>query len=63
VARKRTKGKYHSTPGGLIRKVAYLEPEAAAELRELAHRIERPESDLIREAVRDFLRKAREGKE
>lgn len=59
MAPKRPKGKYHSTPGGLVRKVAYLEPELAAELREVAHQQERPESDLIREAVREHLKKLR----
>lgn len=43
------------TPGGLIRRVVYLPPELAQELQDLAERRFRAESDLIREAVREFV--------
>ena len=43
------------TPGGLIRRVVYLPPELAEQLREFAERRYRPESDLIREAIREYL--------
>lgn len=57
----RRKGKYAKTPGGLRRKPVYLEAEVEAELRDVAHRLERSESDLIRQAVREFLERLREG--
>lgn len=43
------------TPGGLIRRVAYLPPELAEQLQDLARRRYRAESDLIREAVREYV--------
>jgi hypothetical protein len=55
----RRKGKHFTTSGGLVRKVAYLPAELEAELRDLAHRLQRTESDLIREAVATHLRSMR----
>lgn len=46
------------TPGGLVRRVVYLPPELAEQLRDLSQRLYRPESDLIREAVRELLARA-----
>lgn len=43
------------TPGGLIRRNVYLPPELAEQLRELSEELYRPESDLIREAIREYL--------
>lgn len=43
------------TPGGLIRRVVYLPPELAEQLQDLAERRYRAESDLIREAVREYV--------
>lgn len=43
------------TPGGLIRRVVYLPPELAEQLQDLAERRYRAESDLIREAVREYI--------
>lgn len=43
------------TPGGLIRRVVYLPPELAELLQDLSARRYRAESDLIREAVREYL--------
>ena len=43
------------TPGGLIRKVAYLHADEVAALRRLAYEEARSESDIIREAVRAYL--------
>ena len=43
------------TPGGLIRRVVYLPPELAEQLQSLAERRYRAESDLIREAVREYV--------
>jgi predicted DNA-binding protein len=59
MAAERRKGKYATTSGGLRRKVVYLPPEAEAELREAAHRLERTESDLLREALREYLDRLR----
>lgn len=49
------------TPGGLIRLIAYLTPEQEEELRNMAHERRRAKSDLIREAVAEYLRRLREG--
>jgi metal-responsive CopG/Arc/MetJ family transcriptional regulator len=43
------------TSGGLIRRVVYLPPELAEQLQDLARRRYRAESDLIREAVREYV--------
>jgi predicted transcriptional regulator len=43
------------TPGGLVRKCAYLDPEEADRLRRIAFRLERSESDLMREALAELL--------
>lgn len=59
MTRKRRSGKYSTTPGGLRRKVVYLPPEVEEELRDTAHRLERTESDLIREAVKAYLGRLR----
>jgi predicted DNA-binding protein len=57
----RRKGKHFTTAGGLVRKVVYLPPNLEDELRDLAHELRRTESDLIREAVAEHLRRLREG--
>ena len=44
-----------TTPGGLIRRNVYLPRDLAEQLRELSERLYRPESDLIREAIREYL--------
>ncbi len=44
-----------TTPGGLVRKGFIITPEQAEELRERAHRERRSESELVREALQDFL--------
>ena len=51
----RDRGKTMTTPGGLVRKVAYLDPEEAEGLRRRAFEERRSESDMIREAVRKLL--------
>jgi hypothetical protein len=43
------------TPGGLVRKCCYLDPEEAERLRRVAFRLERSESDLLREGIADLL--------
>lgn len=43
------------TPGGLVRKCCYLDPEEADRLRLLAFRLERSESDILREAIGELL--------
>ena len=43
------------TPGGLIRRVVYLPPELAEQLQDFSTRRYRPESDLVREAIREYL--------
>ncbi len=43
------------TTGGLIRRNTYLPPELAERLRDLAERLYRAESDLIREAISEYL--------
>lgn len=43
------------TAGGLIRRTTYLPPELAEHLRRLSERLYRPESDLIRDAIREYL--------
>lgn len=43
------------TTGGLIRRNTYLPPELAERLRDLAERLYRSESDLIRDAIREYL--------
>lgn len=43
------------TAGGLIRRTTYLPPEMAEQLRKLSERFYRPESDLIRDAIREYL--------
>ncbi len=43
------------TPGGLIQRVVYLPPELAEHLRDFAARRYRAESDLVREAIREYL--------
>ena len=37
--------------------MVYLPPEVEAELREAAHRFERTESDLLREALKEYLKR------
>lgn len=44
-----------TTPGGLVRKVAYLHPDEVEALRRKAFEEHRSESDIIREAVRRLL--------
>jgi predicted transcriptional regulator len=51
----RRRGKYFTTRGGLVRKSVYLPPELEKELREAAHRLERSESEMLREALREYL--------
>jgi len=41
--------------GGLVRRVVYLPPELAERLQERSDRLYRAESDLIREAIREYL--------
>jgi len=53
-------GKYFKTRGGLIRKVVYLPPEVETELRETAFRLERSESEILRTAVVEYLRRLKE---
>jgi len=43
------------TSGGLVRRTVYLPPEFAERLRDLSERLYRAESDLIREAIREYL--------
>jgi predicted transcriptional regulator len=43
------------TPGGLVRKCCYVDPEEAARLRRVAFELERSESDLMREAISELL--------
>lgn len=43
------------TPGGLVRKCCYLDPEEADRLRRTAFELERSESDLMREAISSLL--------
>lgn len=43
------------TPGGLVRKCCYIDPEEANRLRRTAYDLERSESDLMREAIADLL--------
>lgn len=59
---KTTKSLYGTTSGGLLRKRVYLPPEMEAELRELAYRERRSESDILREALQEYLlNRGREG--
>jgi hypothetical protein len=51
------------TPGGLIRKCCYLDPEEALRLRRMAFEAERSESDLMREAIGALLDRLKEGDE
>lgn len=44
-----------TTPGGLVRKCTYLDPEEADRLRRLAFELERSESDLMREGLSELL--------
>jgi len=44
-----------TTAGGLIRRNVYLPPEYAEKLRALSERLYRSESDLIRDAIREYL--------
>ncbi len=55
------RGKGMETPGGLVRLIVYLPPDLEGELRDVAHDQRRSKSDLIREAVREHLRRLREG--
>ncbi len=43
------------TAGGLVRRTTYLPVQMAEGLRQLSEGLVRPESDLIREAVREYL--------
>lgn len=43
------------TPGGLVRKCCYLDPEEADRLRRVAFDLERSESDLLREGIAELL--------
>lgn len=43
------------TPGGLVRKCCYIDPEEANRLRRASFELERSESDLMREAISDLL--------
>lgn len=56
----RKRGRYMTTPSGLIRKNVYLPPDVEEELREAAHRRRRSESDLIRQGVVELLERLRE---
>lgn len=49
------------TPGGLIRRNVYLPRELVVQLQALSERLYRPESDLIREAVREYLERRTDG--
>ena len=51
-----------TTPGGLVRKCCYIDPEEADRLRRLAFELERSESDLMREGLSELLDRL-EGKE
>lgn len=53
--RKGRPGRHSRTAGGLVRKVLYLSEEMSEELRELAHRERRSESDVLREALAAHL--------
>jgi len=44
-----------TTPGGLVRKCCYIDPEEADRLRRLAFALERSESDLMREGLSELL--------
>jgi metal-responsive CopG/Arc/MetJ family transcriptional regulator len=50
-----------TTPGGLIRRNVYLPRELVEQLQALSERLYRPESDLIREAVREYLARSQKG--
>ena len=57
MAGERRRGKYATTAGGLRRKVVYLPPEVEEQLRAAAYRLERTESDLLRQAIQEFLKR------
>lgn len=44
-----------TTPGGLVRKCCYIDPEEAERLRSVAFDLGRSESDLMREAIERLL--------
>lgn len=44
-----------TTPGGLVRKCCYLDPEEADRLRRVSFELERSESDLMREGLSELL--------
>ena len=48
-------GKTTLTPGGLLKKTIYLEPDEWEALRERSYREQRPISELIRNLIRDGL--------
>ncbi len=45
------------TAGGLVRRTTYLPVRMAEGLRKLSEGLVRPESDLIRDALREYLRR------
>jgi predicted DNA-binding protein len=45
------------TAGGLVRRTTYLPVPMAEGLRQLSEGLVRPESDLIRDAVREYLQR------
>ena len=49
-----------TTSGGLVRTVLYLPEAMKEELRDLAHRERRSESDVLREALRAYLERGGE---
>lgn len=52
---KKGTGKFATTTGGLRRKVVYLPPEIEEALRDLAHEERLSESELVRQALQEFL--------
>jgi hypothetical protein len=54
------RGRYMTTRGGLVRTVLYLPESLKEELREFAHQERRSESDVLREALREYMDRLRE---
>lgn len=52
---KKGTGKHATTGGGLRRKVVYLPPEIEEALRDLAHEERISESEVLRQALQEYL--------
>lgn len=59
---KKGTGKFATTSGGLRRKVVYLPPEIESALRDLAHDERLSESEIVRQALQEYLLDRRRGK-